>query len=430
MKRVEDATGVAGTTAGATAGASDLVSEIFSYVSSTEDARSPGIFRRWASISVVGAALERRVWVKTGMWTTFCNLFLLFVAPPGTGKHVISTARKLLRNAREPGTKAQAFRVAPTNMTKASLVDELAKAKATRLTPYGSTISYHSLYVGPEEFGSFLSTYDNAYIGLLNTIYNNEDVYDETRRFGTKEVSLENPQINFLSGVQPAFMSNFFPEEVWASGLARRIIMIFSAEKKLVDPFAVFDLPEDLKETIEKKLGRLSQLYGEVTWSREAQDFFQNWVLGGKKPEPSHSKLAGYNNTRVEFLIKLAGISQVSRTCKVGPAFPISKLDIERAMEWLLEAERFMPDVFKAMTGKNDMQVVEELWRFVTFEFDKGGRRGVPQDEIVKFLLDKAPQDKIEAIVKITVTANMIELKDQLNMLYAPKGRHMHREEG
>ena len=408
----------------------DLISEMFSYFSSSADARSPVLFRRWAAISAVAASLERRVWVTTGMWKTYCNLFILFVAAPGTGKLVISSARRFMRAAKEPGTKSPAFKVAPTNMTKASLIDELAKSKQTRLTPSGTTTTYHSLYIAPEEFGAFLSTYDTAYIGLLNTIYNNEDVYDETRRYGTKEVSLENPQINLISGVQPAFMSHFFPEEVWASGLARRIIMIFSAEKKINDPFKIFDLPEDLYERIERKLGRLSQLHGSLTWADDAQSYFRSWVLAGAKPEPEHSKLTGYNNTRVEFLIKLSGISAISRTCKLSAVSRIELLDIHRAIAWLLEAERFMPDVFKAMTGKNDMQIVEELWRFVVLEFEKGGRKGVGQEEVIRFLLDKAPQEKIAPVIKLALDAKMIELKDPLNMLYAPKGRHLHREEG
>ena len=63
-----------------------LHSWIAGYEEYTSLTPAPDIYRKWAAVSCVAGALERRVWVKTNSGTLYPNLFLLFVGPPGTGK--------------------------------------------------------------------------------------------------------------------------------------------------------------------------------------------------------------------------------------------------------------------------------------------------------------------------------------------------------
>ena len=44
----------------------DFISDFYAFLSASADARSPEIYRKWASISTLAGALERRVWVETG----------------------------------------------------------------------------------------------------------------------------------------------------------------------------------------------------------------------------------------------------------------------------------------------------------------------------------------------------------------------------
>ncbi len=123
----------------------DFVSDFFAY---TADVHSPELFRRWTAITMIGAALERRVWVRTGPYATFPNMFTLLVAPPGTGKKVIEKASELLGETMRPDTKIKAFHVAPQSITKAALIDTLKDAKQQTLTPMGTTFVYHALFIG------------------------------------------------------------------------------------------------------------------------------------------------------------------------------------------------------------------------------------------------------------------------------------------
>lgn len=389
----------------------------------TEGALSPDIFRRWSAISLVGGALERRVWIKNGPRVAYPNLYVLLVAAPGIGKQVIDTVRDLWKEVFEPGMKLRAFHVAPHNMTKASLLDSLAKAKTTRLTPDGPAITYHSLLVAAEEFSVLLPTYDLEYIGALNYVFNNPSDYTETRRTGTvRELSIEHPQLNILGGAQPSYFIATFPEEAWATGFARRLIMVYSAEETIRNIFEEQDIPESLRESVKTQLGVISQLWGQCKIHPQAQQCFLDWHMAGGPPVPGHSKLAHYVRSRSHHLLKLSVISAVARTGELV----IHHCDMERALAWLLEVEALMPDIFREMIGKSDQQVIEELHYYVTATWAKTKQKPVHSSLIYHFLHQRLPSEKIEKVFLIAERSNVIARVAGTADLFVPRPKHDH----
>jgi hypothetical protein len=120
---------------------------IESFLALTEGAVSPRSFRLWSAVALVGGSLGRRVSARTGKGHVYPNLYTLLVGPPGAGKSIIEAVKELWQTTREPGAKGPAFRVASTSITSASIVDELAKAKFTKVMPSGPPFVYHSLLV-------------------------------------------------------------------------------------------------------------------------------------------------------------------------------------------------------------------------------------------------------------------------------------------
>src|SRR6266851_7352409 len=57
---------------------------ISSFVDSTARLESPRVFRLWAAISVLGAAVEQRVWMISQGRKVYPNLYCGLVAHPGT----------------------------------------------------------------------------------------------------------------------------------------------------------------------------------------------------------------------------------------------------------------------------------------------------------------------------------------------------------
>ncbi len=403
---------------------SDLIVD---FLSLTESTVSPDLFRKWAAISLVAGALERRVWARVDKFWTYPNLYILLVAPPGVGKQIVEDVQDLWRETTEPGTSTTlAFHVGQNSLTKASLVDVLAEAKRSFLPPAGRIVTYHSLLIAAEEFGVLLPSYDQEFIAKINYIFNNPQHYSERRRTGTvRKLDIELPQLNLLAGASPSYFVGTFPEVAWSTGLARRIIMIYSSEAPFKELWQSTPDTDELRESILQKLSLLAGLYGQVSWTTEAADEIGLWHRsgGGKggQPVPTHSKLEHYARSRTMHAIKLAIISAVARTCHLV----VEAIDVRRAIAWLLEAEALMPDIFRAMVGKSDVQIIEELYYFVQAQFARSRSQPVSGETVRRFLTSRIPHDKIESLLAAADRANIVA-KIVGTDTWLPRPKHEH----
>jgi len=387
-------------------GWTDLISDFMLY---TQDYQSSEIHRTWSAITLVGGACERRIWLEVGSNVNYPNLYVFLVAPPGYGKGIIDVVRHLwyetrdLEHSASNGEMKRAFNIAPQNLTRASLIDDLQEAKQTRilekvnpLKNQGSpTFIYHTLLIPAEEFELLLPVYDPHFISTVNAIWNNPATHEETRRHGpAKEVTIINPQFTIIGGVQPAYFVSHFPEYAWETGLARRAIMIYSDMDIVKDPFHKSPGRERIKEHILHRLGMIATKFGRMTLSNNAEGFIRDWHMEGGPPTPTHSKLNSYKKSRTQILIKLAMIAAISRT---GEMF-IQSEDAKRALDWMLEAEARMPDVFRAMTGKSDSQILEELHYFLLQSY-RDKKKPVHERDVYEFLTLRATTDKIAGLI-------------------------------
>lgn len=381
-----------------------------SFLRLTEGTRTPALFRLWSGIALLAGALERRVWITNGDGTVFPNMYTLLVAPPGVGKYVIEYVRQLWTDSCEFGTKIPAFHVAGDSMTNASLIDSMAEAQTTFLPPGKPPFKYHSLLVAAEEFSVLVPKYDMEYIGTLNSIWNNKAKHEERRRHGKQQKTIiDNPQLNMLAGVQPSYLASLFPEDAWSTGLGRRLMMVYSSETPKLSLFHKANREHNLQDKVLYRLSQFRSLYGNMQWEEEAMSLVDDWYMNGELPVPSHSKLQFYCKTRGVFALKLALIASISRSDEMI----IRKEDVDRGLGWMIEAERVMPDIFRAMVGKSDKDVISEMHMYVTAKF--GSMAGKPLSErmvqgesIRQFLLERVPHEKVESIIRAAEAANII----------------------
>lgn len=380
---------------------SDIISDFMDY---TANVISPPIHRLWSAISLVGGACERRVWTMVGDYINFPHLYILLVAPPGTGKSIINTVKELWREA-EDGTKSKVFHVASDSLTRASFVDELKDAETTRIIRAFPFI-YHSLLVAAEEFEVLLPFYDSHFISTLNDLWNAKKDHIEKRRHGpAKEVIIDNPQLHVLGGAQPSYFVAHFPEEAWTTGLARRVIMVYADSAPRHNPFQRTENRKILRDKILRGLSNISEMYQEIKILPAVESKLTDWYMNDSPPKPTHSRLAGYSTTRFEFLIKLCTISRISRMN--GSSLFIEDMDLERASGWLFEAEKYMPDIFRAMIGKSDSQVIEELHRHVMAVWAKT-KVPIKTSAIIEFLGARVPSEKVNNIFQVAERSGLI----------------------
>lgn len=396
----------------------DLVSEFFEY---TEDARTSEIHRLWSGIALVGGALGRRVWaLAAANKRTYPNLFTMLVGPPGSGKGIIDDVKAFWTEARDP-TGGSAFKVAPDSMTRASMIDDLSEAKIVHILKSGPPLIYHSLLVASEEFQVLLPAFDPGMVSVLNALWNNKEEHYETRRHGpAKEVKISKPQLNIIGGMQPSYLAEF-PEATWNTGLIRRIIMVYAsgAPRK-----PLFTSPKGLahkKQIILDRLGQLSLIYGQAKWHQAAADRIANWHWEGCAPEPTHTKLQFYNESRTELAIKLSLISTLSRTADLQ----IELEDVDRALGWLFEAEKSMPDVFRAMLGRSDSAILDELHYYMMELWRRQKKEPITKASVYHFLSSRVPSDRIDRLVYTAESANII-MRIAGTETWVPRPRHQH----
>jgi hypothetical protein len=374
------------------------------FVMLTQHILSPDIHRLWAGISMVSSALGRRVWITNAQGAVFPNLYILLVAPPGTGKSVVDRARDILTEVCEPGTKIPALAVAPDSMTKASMIDELQKAKKTFLPPTGSFLEYHSLVIAQEELAVLLPAYDMEFVSTLNALWNNKKLHHEVRRTGrSQNVSITNPQLSILSATQPDMIAKVFPEDAWNTGIGRRLIMIYAGQSQWKDIWQFRTTDNVLRDSIISRLGKLTTAFGEMDIQREVIELLTQWDQSGREPRPEHAKLQGYETTRYLYLIKLAIISSASRG-----DMNVEIDDLHRAMDWLFAAESVMPDIFRAMVGRSDRDVIDELHMYATKEYGRGRMKPIAGDQLRRFLLERVPHDKVDSLLMSCERAGII----------------------
>jgi hypothetical protein len=211
--------------------------------------------------------------------------------------------------------------------------------------------------------------------------------------------------LNILGGVQPGWLKTVFPEEAWSTGLTSRMIMIYSSEVPLLDIFASSPDNSAVRARIVAKLGQISEHYGQLHWTPEAQAKLGKWHLDGGPPTPSHSRLTHYVRRRTLHVLKLIIISAIAR----GSFDRVELYDVDRALAWLLSAEKLMPDIFRAMIGRSDVQVLEELHHFVTTRWHMSAKKPISEVDIFAWLSARVPSDKIRHLLEVAERAGIME---------------------
>lgn len=354
--------------------------------------------------------MQRRVWIETAQSIIYPNLYILLVSPPGVGKsQAISRTGKFWLAVKD-------LHVAPDSVTRASLIDAIDAAQTKAILPDGSFLQYNALAVPASEFGVLVPAHDLEFLNTLNHIYDNPDSYRETRRSRSKQVDIPFPMLNILAGTQPAYLSELLPESAWGMGFTSRLIMVYSATATPVNLFDSKPIDEPLRKSLSDDLTTMCKLYGGMRWTPEAKEMMTVWAGTNFAPIPTHSRLLHYVPRRLMSVMKLTTISALSRANDLT----IVPDDVERARDWLIEAENLMPDIFRDMNGKSDKVIIDDLydylWRLYSRETPP---KPIHESKILEYLKNKVPGDKVVRMMELCERAGIIE-RDAGTKFYRP----------
>lgn len=346
----------------------------------------------------IAGALERKVWTKVFKRILYPNLYVLLTGGPGIGK------TDALRGTLEFWEKLPELHVAPSSVSRASLIDSLALAERSVLRPTEAQpfTKFNSLQVGATEFGTFLSAYDTEFLSTLNDLYDCVR-YKESKRHMKSPIEMPHPQLNLIAGTTPAWLGGTLPETAWAEGFSSRLLLIYSGERIKIDPFGEGSRDEELEGRLLKDLMEIHGMFGQMSFEPEVITAFTAWYMADCPPQPDHPKLEHYLPRRHIHLLKLTMVMSAARASD----YVIRVIDYQRAMDMLLEAELTMPDVFKAMRYNSDANVYDETYAFVYNAFMKENE-GIPEHRIIYFIGQRAPAHSITKVLEAMVQGGML----------------------
>lgn len=380
------------------------------FIQYTDRIQSPLIFRKWAAISLIAAAMERKVWVVSSGRRVYPNLYIFLVGPPGIGKTWPAVICHEFVEALED------HYVAPVSLTKASLMDQLKAAE--RVLSYPHEDVFNSLYVSAKELGALLPGYDSDFNNALTYIYDCLK-YDEDRRGAKEPLVIERPQINLLGCTTPSYLLDTMPPTAWDQGFLSRVMIAYSSEMverkyELLDDMEAFD--EGIYNALVEDFKKIAALSGRLRFTRPAVDILDNW-RADKKNTPSHPRLINYSIRRPIHVLKLCQVATVDTGAK-----EIGVPEARRAIDWIMELEKTMADVFSAMASGGDSAVINDCWQFAMKMAVRQPDQILPSHLVWDFLKDRCPANTVYRLVEVMIRGNILRPLTSENLLFKVKG--------
>lgn len=382
-----------------------FASFIDGFLQYTEGRGSPALYRKWTALFLVGAALERKAWITTAKGVLYANQFIFLIGPAGVGKSLCTAlSYDLLTEIRTP--ESPIF-IAPTSVTKASLADALNKAerRIVKLNENPPITAFNSLQVISNELGVFLPAWDGDFMSTLTDLWDNGR-YHETRRTSKIELNIPKAQLNILSATTPAYLNSLLPEGAWEFGFMSRVINIYSGETAYTDIFAELDHDGVGYKSLVADLTDIYNIWGEFTITDEVKEAINAWARQGFHPRPDHPKLIHYSTRRLAHLLKLCIIASASTSSE-----RVITLDhYAEALSWLVEAESYMPDIFKALKVGGDGRAMEECHHFA-YKYWMKHNTPIPEHMLITYLGERVPAHSVDRILDVMVRAQLLTKK-------------------
>jgi hypothetical protein len=353
-----------------------MLSNFDKWRSLTDGLSSPDNYIDWGFYFMMGAALERRVWMPPKHDPVFGNKFVVFVGKPALGKGgPIRLANDILREHKREEAKHDLSKLSAVerkvveemisvNSKRAdgahnegvgkngSIEQALLFPQAANATTYQSLVQcmarsyimlnhngddgkmkiygHSSMYFCLEEMSSLFRIHTNDLVNFLLQAWDCSPVYEYTTKTQGRDRILR-VCLNLLAGVTPDFMQSTFNSGLIDQGFSSRTFFIY-ADKDRKTVFSRAELtPEQVqfKADLARHVVELSKLFGQVRIDEDTTKFLHNW----------------YDRTKNDMKFR------ASRSPKLDPYYGRSNLHVQKmamAMHFGESTEMFIPiDTFK-----------------------------------------------------------------------------------
>jgi hypothetical protein len=382
---------------------------------------TPEIFRKWAALGCISAALGRRVWLHNSpaMPLLYPSLYIMLVGPPGVGKDMaLNRVSDLIEEANLKADRNSHVMLGGESVSAKGILDRMGEDRAKQVATYidsrgkQQTHEFQSLIVVAPELGTLLPEYDTRLVSNLNELYNNKSKFTETIRGGAAVTEIKCPYLVLLLGSQPDTLGDILPDRTFRMGFTSRIIFVFAEESIKQDLISSEDRhEEELWQDLLADFADIMTAGGEFSTAPHVAGIINHFHREGA----AHTNVPGmryahYNTRRSLHAQKLAMILSAAESNKRV----IELHHWEQACTLLFEAEARMPHIFDNMLSS----------RGFSTEFDEMLALAGPGEIIShRELVQKLARTRAPAEVRLMVglaleTGQLVEVPDSLPRQY------------
>ena len=381
--------------------ARNLPDWIDGFMEMTDNSEPPLLFRKWAAISAIAAALQRKVRVELGLSLTFYpNLYIVLVGPSATGK---GTAMKFASDIIE---QIPTIRLSAQATSLQALIRRMKDTNLTDINAETGDQTYHSsLTIFSTEFTVFLGYHNQELIAALCEWYDchNRWTYETIAR---KKEEVIGVWVNLFAGTTPDAIQASLPIESIGGGLTSRIIFVVEEKRgKLVVIPTKTEREVQLQQMLIYDLETINRLSGVMNYTEGFLKVYSDWCYHADANRPFHDKkFDGYCGRRRKHLITLSMVCCASR----GDDMMITSDDLNRAVDLLTEVEMKMGKVFKGMGRSGTSDILNDAVTFLA-------NSQVPDIPLFQFAkhfegdMDKWEMDRVLVTMEAMGTIQMIK---------------------
>lgn len=324
----------------------DWLREFLDYTSELE---SPVEFLRWAGLSTIAGAAQRKIFAETQAYMAFPNLYVTLVGPAGSKKSTaIRQGARLLKKLPGINMCADAPSVAGIMLE----YEDIGKSNKEHQSLNAFIYELSSLYENAQE----------TMTGFLTAIYDGDNDYLKRTRSGGKE-AIARPWLNLIAGTTPTWLGDNLSRSAVEGGLVARTLYIYSEDVIIKSPFPrVTPELKRMESALTNDLAHISALYGTFDFEGGAEGdayrWYDAWYRDRKRlPRVSDNRTAGYFTRKPQHLLKVAMLVELSK----GDHLRFTVQGLEIALMLLDSIEPGMTKAFSSVGGNTFASDLERI---------------------------------------------------------------------
>jgi hypothetical protein len=335
------------------------------YIDYTAGHEAPEDFHMWVGLTVISAALRRKVWLDNVYHKLYPNLFTILVSPPGVGKKTtaINIGVNILREA------VSDLRIISEKCTPEALAKRLAKPIEKHKESGGMKLESKAegVIVAPE-LTVFMGSeqYNASLITLLTRLYDCADVQEvDTIARGVEK--LKSVFVSLLGATTPSEISRAIPHAATGGGLMSRLSIIHKDSTPRIVPFAV-PVDPTIRESLVNSLRKIdSDFNGPITFSPDGREWFIKYYRHHHRIVEKGTS-TGTIERQPDHILKVAICLKASESiAATSPVMELNEDVLQRSFNIITLASSNCVDVVKMIDtserGKTTQFVVEVLRR-------------------------------------------------------------------